>query len=99
MIVDVVTTAHGSGAPQHFDCLSQAAARSQHDSVLAQAVGVLALQAMRLFDILARAIGVAERDSRLRASNQRLHFARRLMLRPRERERLREASLGFAHAA
>ena len=99
MIVDVVATADGSGAAQHFDSLGQAAARSQHDSVLAQPVGILALEAMRLFDILARAVGVAQRDSRLRASDQRLHFARRLAFGLRERQRLREAGLGFAHAA
>ena len=99
MVVDVVAAAHGRGAAQHLDSLVQAAARSQHDSVLAQPVGVLALEAMRLFDILARAVGIAQRNSRLRASDQRLHFARRLAFRLRERERLGEAGLGFTHAA
>ncbi len=99
MIIDVVAAAHGRGAAQHVDSLGQAAARSQHDSILAQPVGILALEAMRLFDILARAVGVAQRDSRLRASNQRLHFARRLALGLRQRQRLRETSLGFADAS
>src|SRR5208282_5788480 len=69
------------------------------DAVLAQPVGILALEAVRQLDVLAGAVGVAQRNSRLRASDQRLHFAGRLAFGLRERQRLGEASLGFADAA
>ena len=82
----------------NLDSLVQAAARAEHDSILAQPVGVLALEAVRLFDIFAGTVGVAQRDSRLRAADQRLHFARGRAFALGEGERLGEAGLGLAHA-
>ena len=60
----LANTPAGVRAAQHLDSLGQAAARSQHDPVLAEPVGVLALEAVRLLDILAGAVRVAQRNSR-----------------------------------
>ena len=70
---------------------------AQQDRILTESVGVVALERMRIFDVAAGALDIMQRDTRLRARQQRLHFdgGRQLLL--RLHDGARKACLGLAH--
>jgi hypothetical protein len=98
VVLGVVAPAHRDSAAKDLDRFAQAAARAQHDSVFDQTAGVLMAQCLRLFDIISRAIGIAQRDSCLRAADQRFAFGLRNGFLAGKLRGLGETAFSFAQA-